>query len=525
MKEVKRVTVTTTGEVFTRRWVVEMMLDLAGYTGNVSTMRVIEPSIGGGAFVGPIVARLAASGAPWTSLYPSLRGFDLRPEHVQASKDIAREILVGAGCPIADGLVDTWFAVEDFLLAELPEADLVIGNPPYIRVENLDPKLLATYRHMCPTMSQRSDIFVGFFERGLDALKPGGRLVYICADRWMRNGYGRDLRAKVIREFAMDDVLVMHDADAFDSRVSAYPAIVNIRRGVQGQVSVATASETFADTAARRYLDWRATAAEGYDDADTKAARMEHWHTTSTVWPDGTPDELAWLARLDSLPLIEAAGVQLGIGIATGADKTYIAHDAEVEPDRMVPMVTPKAIKGPTFIWSGEHLVSPWQGRSLVNIDDYPKLLAYYESHGEKLRGRNIAKRALRWWRTIDSFNPQLMERDLLVMQDMKRQAHPVRVPAGHYPHHGLTWFTSDEWNIDVLGGLLLSDPVERQVAAYCVRMRGGTLRFQPTVLRMVRIPKPTDVPPEIAHELAVAFKEHNRERASVAAWKVYPPR
>lgn len=498
------------------------MLDLAGYDGDVAK-RIVEPSIGSGAFVGPIVERLAASGAPWTSMFDSLRGYDLLAEHVESCKSLARSILVNAGCPIADELVDAWFNTSDFLLTDVPEADLVIGNPPYIRVENLDPALLAMYRHLCPTMGGRADIFVGFFERGLDLLRPGGRLIYICADRWMRNGYGRDLRAKVVRDFAVDDILVMHDADAFDDKVSAYPAVVNIRTGKQGEVNVANATETFGDAAARRYLNWRNTDKDGYHSADATAARMDHWHTTSAVWPDGTPDELAWLAELDRLPLIEQAGVTLGIGIATGADKIYIQRKADVEPDRLVPMVTPGAIKGPTFNWTGEHLVSPWQGRSLVNIAEYPKLLDYYETHGERLRGRNVAKRAANWWRTIDSFNPALLERDLLVMQDMKLHAHPVRVPAGFYPHHGLTWFASDDWDMDVLGGVLLSEPVEYQVAAQCVRMRGGTLRFQPTVLRMVRIPRPVDVSAAVAEELAEAFRAHDRAKASAAAWKVFP--
>lgn len=186
-------------------------------------------------------------------------------------------------------------------------------------------------------------------------------------------------------------------------------------------------------------------------------------------------------------------------------------------------MVTPAAIKGPTFNWTGEHLVSPWQGRSLVNISEYPKLHHYYERHGEQLRSRNVAKRAANWWRTIDSFNPALLECDLLVMQDMKLHAHPVRVPAGFYPHHGLTWFMSHGWDLDVLGGLLLSEPVERQVAAHCVRMRGGTLRFQPTVLRMVRIPRPSEVPASVAGDLAKAFRAHDRARASAAAWRAFP--
>jgi possible site-specific DNA-methyltransferase (adenine-specific) len=520
-----QVTVTKTGEVFTKRWVVELMLDMAGYTGNVTGLRVVEPSVGSGAFIGPIVERLVAANPRWETLHDAVRGYDLREDHIEASKALVRSILVSAGCPIADELVDAWLHVGDFLLTDLPDADLVVGNPPYIRADNLDPALLAAYRHACPTMTRRADIFVGFFERGLDILMPGGRLVYICADRWMRNGYGQDLRAKVVREFAVDDVLVMHDSDAFDDKVSAYPAIVNLRRGTQGRVNVATASETFGDAAAADFLRWRDSSEPDHQNTDVQAARMEHWHTTSAVWPDGTPDDLAWLATLDHFPRIEAAGVKLGIGIATGADKVYIQRQADVEPDRLVPMVTPADIKGPGFVWTGEHLVSPWQGRSLVDISAYPKLLRFYERFGEKLRGRNVAKRSAHWWRTIDSFNPALLERDLIVMQDMKVQAHPVRVPAGYYPHHGLTWFSSDTWDLDVLGGLLMSEPVERQVAACCVRMRGGTLRFQPTVMRMVRIPRPESIPAEVAEALSAAFRAHDRLAATVAAWRLFPTR
>lgn len=432
-------TVTTTGEVFTRRWVVDFMLDLAGYTGDVSRLRVVEPSIGSGSFVGPILERLIATGAPWETLRDSVRGYDLRAEHVEACKRLAVSLLASAGCPIAQELADAWFHTGDFLLLDVPEADLVIGNPPYIRIENLDPALLAYYRHMCPTMGGRADIFVGFFERGLDLLTPGGKLVYICADRWMRNGYGRALRGKVARGFAVDDVLVMHDADCFEHEVSAYPAIVTLRNGKQGQTNAGQATHSFGEDAASQFLRWRNSGEPEYSNGDVTAARMQHWHTTDSVWPDGDPELLAWLAKLDQLSYIEQAGVKLGIGIATGADKVYITDDLPaVEQDRLVPMATPGAVKSSQFRFTGEHLVSPWDGRSLVNIERYPRLLNYYETHSERLQGRNVAKRARDWWRTIDSFNPELLARDKIVMQDMKRQAHPVRVPAGYYPHLSL---------------------------------------------------------------------------------------
>ena len=47
----------------------------------------------------------------------------------------------------------------------------VVGNPPYIRLENVSRRIMDAYRRLCPTMRGRSDIYVGFIELGLDLLQ------------------------------------------------------------------------------------------------------------------------------------------------------------------------------------------------------------------------------------------------------------------------------------------------------------------------------------------------------------------
>lgn len=41
------------------------------------------------------------------------------------------------------------------------------------------------------------DLYVSFFDRGLDTLKVGGTLCFICADRWLQNKYGTLLRSRM----------------------------------------------------------------------------------------------------------------------------------------------------------------------------------------------------------------------------------------------------------------------------------------------------------------------------------------
>src|SRR3546814_1594882 len=66
---------------------------------------------------------------------------------------------------------------DDFLLCSLSAMfDFVVGNPPYVRQERIPASLLAEYRRRYRTLYDRADLYVLFYERGLDLLAPGGRL-------------------------------------------------------------------------------------------------------------------------------------------------------------------------------------------------------------------------------------------------------------------------------------------------------------------------------------------------------------
>jgi hypothetical protein len=72
---------------------------------------------------------------------------------------------------------------------------------------------------------------VGFYEAALRSLKEQGVCAFICADRWMLNQYGAELRSLVTSNFAVEAVIEMHSAAAFEDDVSAYPAITLIPDG------------------------------------------------------------------------------------------------------------------------------------------------------------------------------------------------------------------------------------------------------------------------------------------------------
>src|SRR5690606_14487125 len=81
--------------------------------------------------------------------------------------------------------------------------------------------------------------YIPFIERSLTALKPGGQLGFICADRWMKNRYGGPLRKLVATNFHLKCYVDMVDTPAFHSDVIAYPAITVIARDNPGPTRIA----------------------------------------------------------------------------------------------------------------------------------------------------------------------------------------------------------------------------------------------------------------------------------------------
>ncbi|QAY69748.1 Eco57I restriction-modification methylase domain-containing protein [Xylanimonas protaetiae] len=524
------------GEVFTRRWVVESILDLVGYTTDrdLTATTLVEPSVGSGAFIGPVVERLAATarerGVPFVNLENAIRGYDLQPQHVASCRALAAATLRahGATDDVARQLAAAWIHTADFLIDDVDmPADFVVGNPPYIRADDLDDATEAAYRARWTTMWGRADIFVGFYERALAMLKPDGKLGFICADRWMRNAYGARLRALISDRYAVETLWQMHDVDAFEADVSAYPAITILARHEQGPVSMLDTTAEFGPTSAVEARHFSLSGAVEGHGAGWAGSRLNDWFEGHELWPAGSPAMIQVLERLnDRFPALEDTGgaTKISIGVASGADKAYIVDtDADVEPDRLLPLVMADDIRTGVLGNAQRMLINPWNERGeLVDLAAYPRLARTLAGHPAVKKRFVARKNPERWHRTIDKVYPGLAERPKLLLQDMKARITPVLEPGGLYPHHNLYYIVSTGWDLEVLGGILMSEVAEAFVDAYGVKMRGGTLRFQAQYLRKIRVPEPASIAPEVESQLRKAFRNRDRAAATRAAEAAY---
>lgn len=201
--------------------------------------------------------------------------------------------------------------------------DLVIGNPPYVRqeqIKELKPALKPLY--VCYTGV--ADLYVYFYERGISLLKPGGQFAFITSNKWYRAGYGEKLRDWLARKTTVHAILDFGDAAVFEA--IAYPTVVLLER------TIPTSSTTF------QGYTWQPGPR-----VDTFA---ETFRAEAFAIPQSSLAKTGWRFECDAkrklLDKLRAAGTPLGEycqgrfyrGILTGFNDAFIVD--RVTRDRLI---------------------------------------------------------------------------------------------------------------------------------------------------------------------------------------------
>ena len=423
------------GQVFTRPHVVDLMLDLAGYTADkpLHRLTLLEPGSGNGAFLTRAAGRLLSS-KPATmsveSLSPCLLGVEKDPDLVAQTRSALEDILIATGVKktSAEARAAAWVLCADFLeMGDERQFDFVIGNPPYVRQEAIPKALIEDYRRRFSCFYDRADLYVAFFERSLDLLSEQGTLAFICPNRFTKNNYGRKLRQKIGQDFKLTHVVDMPEASPFEPEVLSYPGIYVIRRGNTDAVDhllmkQATPQDCEQALAALKTQEPGAQGNVAYH-------RYELWFAGETKWATHSPEYLSLLRRLEGegVPLgTSASGCTVGIGVATGADDIFIVSKdkIDIEQELLLPLVTTKDIASGQLLWQGKYLVNPFHkddsGR-LIELGDYPKAKRYFEANRDRLANRNVGKRnPAGWYRTIDRVHRTWTNKPMILIPDIK---------------------------------------------------------------------------------------------------------
>ncbi len=117
-----------------------------------------------------------------------------------------------------------WFEPE-WMFGVTGGIDVVIGNPPYVRQEKI--------KHLKPTFKERytcytgtADLYVYFYERGLQLLNTNGIHTFICSNSWLDVNYGAPLQEHLLENTA--SVVICHSETKREFESADINTIVSI---------------------------------------------------------------------------------------------------------------------------------------------------------------------------------------------------------------------------------------------------------------------------------------------------------
>lgn len=211
------------GRVYTPDYIVKVILDSGGYyTNKILKKHVIDNSCGDGAFLVEIVRRYCSEflrekqdlSELKQDLETYIHGIELDTDEFNVCIQNLNNIVEPYGLSdLKWGILNAdTLTVNQFN----GKMDFVFGNPPYVRVHNLDSSYNAVKKFRFAEGGM-TDLFIVFFEIGFNMMAKSGQMCLITPSSWLSSLAGNNLRAYIQMHHNMSGVIDLEHFQAFDA--------------------------------------------------------------------------------------------------------------------------------------------------------------------------------------------------------------------------------------------------------------------------------------------------------------------
>ena len=412
--------------------------------------RILYPGMGTGPFVAAVERYCDREGiAP-----PDGIGIELDPQLIEQAHDHHAERNIE-------------ILERDFLadLSDLDSFEYVLGNPPYVPIEDLDTGEKTQYKERFTTATGRFDLYVLFFEQALTKLTDDGVLTFVTPEKFEYIDSAAPLR-ELLSTYSIEEIHHVPE-DSFDS-VTAYPTITTITPP---------------------------------GDSETRIVRRDG----STDSVDLPTDGSSWASQIRGVDLSDMeTGVTLGeictrisCGVATGADRLFVQKREDVPPQLLdewtYPTTSGKQLRlndGPD---SGTVFISPYdEDGSLVPEDELGDYGEWATMHRERLEDRYCYKNEHKEWYAWHERPPlEDILQPKILCQDIADEPKFWLDDSGEVVPRHTVYYLIPEDHIDIqeLVSYLNGPNARMWLEANCQRASNGYYRLQSKVMKQLPVP------------------------------------
>ena len=274
--------------------------------------------------------------------------------------------------------------------------DIVIGNPPYIQLQNDGGKLAKLYADCnYKTYARTGDIYCLFYERGYQLLKPNGHLCYITSNKWMRAGYGektREFFAKNTNPLILIDFagVKIFESATVDTNILLFAKAVN-----EHKTLCAVTNKQNKDSVKNLSVF-------------VQQSGSECEFSNSDSWVILSPIEQSIKRKIEAVGTpLKNWDIQINYGIKTGFNDAFIINtekrdeilsncQTEEERTRTAELIRPilrgRDIKRYGYNWANLWLINTHNGirgkLERVHIEDYPAIKAHLDQYWDRISKR-----------------------------------------------------------------------------------------------------------------------------------------
>ncbi|WQZ28486.1 class I SAM-dependent DNA methyltransferase [Helicobacter pylori] len=276
--------------------------------------------------------------------------------------------------------------------------DCIIGNPPYIRqeqIKDIKPLLQKQYRDF---YNSTADIYTYFFALSYHLLKEKGFNAFITSNKYARAKYGAKLRELLLKKTTIVSYMELNALKVFES------------------ATVDTSIMSFIKQEPSKESDFKYYEPTPDDKNDLKSAhsldmRQNALSTESFIFADTTLLDLRDKMESVGTPLKDW-DIQIYRGILTGANEAFIiptekreeilnACKTQEEREHTEALIKPilrgKDIKRYSYEWAGEWVINTHNGYTSnlkskippIDIEKYPALKSHLDSHWDTIATRS----------------------------------------------------------------------------------------------------------------------------------------
>ncbi len=260
--------------------------------------------------------------------------------------------------------------------------DAVIGNPPYVRQERLQPYKSYFEQHY-ESFHGVADLYLYFYERGVDLTRDDGRLAFISSGTFARANFAKAFRQWLPKNAQLETIIDFGENQPFDGAEMVRPSIVTLKKGKQkNEFRSLFIADKVPD-------DLNAALAEDGIDCLPKVLKQPEW-----TFEPAAVTRLFEKILAKGVPLDEVVNGRMYRGVLTGFNEAFYidqaTRDSLVEADAKSAEIIKPMLRGADL--------RPWyqenEGRWLIftrrgiEIENYPAIKNYLEQYKTQLMPR-----------------------------------------------------------------------------------------------------------------------------------------